>query len=287
MKSLTIKSPAKINLYLHVKKKRKDGFHEIKTVFQRISLHDEITLKSNKSGRISIRCNHPHVPTGPKNLVYQVAQMLKRELDIPKGVHISIKKRIPVAAGLAGGSSNAGTVLLGLNRLWRLNLSKAQLVKYADRIGSDVAFFIHNTPWALGTDRGNKIKRLSIRTKLWQILVVPRVKMLSGRVYGGLNLSLTKGRDNANILIHNLKKRNILGIKCSLKNDLEGVVFRLCPRLAKLQLKLKSFDLEGVMVSGSGPAVFGITDSEEEARTIYRKISKQYSQSFVVCTLLD
>jgi len=289
MNRIILPSPAKLNLFLKVQNKRPDGFHNIVTVFQRINLIDEIHMKSTQDDKIRIVCDHPQVPTGPKNLVYQAARILQEECGIRLGADIRIKKRIPVAAGLAGGSSNGATALLGLNKIWNLNLSRPKMLSCAKKLGSDVAFFLYNTSWALGTERGDCIKKLNIGTKLWHILVVPRLKMYSHEVYGGLKVGhtnmLTKINDNANILIRNLKKDSILEVGQFLANDLETEIIRLCPRLKNLKERLKSFDTKGVMISGSGPCVFGLTETKREAESIKVVLSKRFSQVFAVRTL--
>jgi 4-diphosphocytidyl-2-C-methyl-D-erythritol kinase len=314
MSRIVLQSPAKLNLFLKVQNKRPDGYHNIVTLFQRISLADQISFRTIPDKKIRIICDHPHVPVGSKNLVTKVAQLLQRETRVKQGIEIKIKKNIPVAAGLAGGSSNAATALLGLNETWKLGLSRPKLLHYARKIGSDVAFFLYDTSWAIGTERGDCIKKLKIETKLWQILVVPRIKMYSWEVYGGLksqlarsNLMLerssglklsrshrkneggtnvlTKINDNANILTRNLKKGNVLEVGRLLVNDLESEVIRLCPRLNKLKERLKSLNTNGVMVSGSGPSVFGLTTTEKEAKNIKSILSKRFSQVFVVRTL--
>ena len=191
MHRLTVHSPAKLNLVLDVLGKRPDGFHELRTIFERISLADQITLTRNKSGKIHIRCAHPHVPKGPGNLVFKAAEMLSRDFSVSEGLDIDIIKNIPVAAGLAGGSSNAAAVLSGLNRLWQLGLKMPELAGYASRLGSDVAFFLYDTSYGLGTGRGELIKPLDIRTKLWHVLVTPRVKIYTKDVFTRLKLKLT------------------------------------------------------------------------------------------------
>ena len=348
MSRIVLSSPAKLNLFLKVQNKRPDGYHNIVTVFERIDLADEIDFRSTSDGNIHIVCDHPDVPVGPKNLVYKAAQLLQQELRVDQGVKIKIKKRIPVAAGLAGGSSNAATALLGLNHIWKLNLSKAKLLSYTRKIGSDVAFFLHDSSWALGTERGDRIKKLNINTKLWHILVVPCIKMYSWKVYGSLSFDafpcenngetcsgygeqapnklkkgsapnhklqsthsglasknhslgstlrasqrekrggtnvLTKINDNANILIRNLKKDNVLEVGRLLANDLETEIIRLSPRLEKLKKRLKSLNTKGVMISGSGPSVFGLTMTQTEAELIRSVLSKRFEQVFVVRTL--
>lgn len=314
MSRILLSSPAKLNLFLKVQNKRPDGFHNIVTIFERVNLFDEISFKSLPNKTIRIVCDHPHVPVGPKNLVHKAARLLQDGFNLQQGVEIKIKKRIPVAAGLAGGSGNAATALLGLNHIWKLNLNQAEMLPYARQLGSDVAFFLYDTSWGLGTERGDRIEKLNIKTKLWHILVVPRIKMYSWKVYGGLSfdafapraclsygeqavnnpnkrgapnhkLQLTKKNDNANILIRNLKKGSILEAGRLLSNDLEDVIIRLCPRLEKLKDRLKSLNTQGVMISGSGPAVFGLTATQEDAEVIKNVLLKRFSQVFVIRTL--
>lgn len=310
MRSVRLSSPAKLNLFLKVLNKRPDGFHNIMTVFERIDLQDEICFRLNTSSAIRIHCAHPHVPRGPRNLVYRAAHMLQEDLKIKNGVDVYLKKNIPVAAGLGGGSSNAATTLQGLNRLWKLGLSHAQLLSYARRLGSDVPFFMYDCAWALGTGRGDCIQKLPISRKLWHILVVPCVKLYSGEVYQGLGLRagrqkaseglcghgvpnfpvgstkmLTKISDNATIFIHHLRQADVSQIGRWFVNDLETVVLRLSPTLGNLEQRLKSLNAQGVMVSGSGPCVFAITETQWQAKQIQAILSRRFSRTFVVRTL--
>jgi 4-diphosphocytidyl-2-C-methyl-D-erythritol kinase len=284
MKSLTLKSPAKLNLYLKIVNKRPDGFHNLVTLFERIDLSDTITLTSDPSGRIKVSCDHPHVPTGPKNLVYKVAALLKKDFGVKGGVHIAILNNIPVAAGLAGGSSNAATVLLGLNKLWDLRLNQAKLAEYAAKIGSDVAFFVYDCSWGLGTGRGEIITTLKIDTKLWHVLVVPRVKMLTKRVYGALNLKLTKSGHDVNILTHYLGKSDIPKVGSLLLNDLEQPIGHISPRLLNVKKKLLALKTASVAFSGSGPSLFTVVESKKQADEIKCILERRFSQVFVVRT---
>ncbi|MFA5261881.1 MAG: 4-(cytidine 5'-diphospho)-2-C-methyl-D-erythritol kinase, partial [Candidatus Omnitrophota bacterium] len=188
MKPITLRSPAKLNLSLKVLRKRADGYHDLKTLFERINLCDEITFKATADDTVRIRCSHPHVPCGPKNLIFRTALLLKKKFRVKAGVEVFLEKRIPVAAGLAGGSSNAATALKGLNMLWKLGMPLADMVALAKEVGSDVPFFLHDCSWALGLSRGDEIDKLDLTTKLWHILVVPRIKMYSGEVFANLNL---------------------------------------------------------------------------------------------------
>lgn len=289
MPEIVLRSPAKLNLFLKVLNKREDGYHNIVTLFERINLFDEIHLRSNESGAVHIDCDHRQVPKGPKNLVYKAARLLQKDLGVHQGVEIKIKKRIPVAAGLAGGSSNAASVLLGLNRIWALRLSRPKLLSYACQIGSDVAFFLYDCPWAVGHGRGDIIKEVNIKTKLWHVLITPRITLHSGEVYGGFSKGtytnlLTTRKDNVSILIHNLKKNNIGGAAQRFVNDLEPVVMSVCPSLLQLKEKLKSLNTQGVMISGSGPSLFGLTATKKEAERIKGLLAKRFAQVFVVRT---
>ncbi len=297
MASLTLKSLAKLNLYLKVGNKRPDGYHNLVTLFERIDLCDDIKFTVTNSGRIRLFCSHPQVPIGPKNLIYRTARLLQAELSVSKGVDVHITKRIPVAAGLAGGSSNAAATLIGLNKLWKLKLSREKLAAYGKRIGADVPFFLYDTPWALGTERGDRIEKLKIKPRLWHVLVVPRMKMYTRNVFENLKLPasasanpggrtnvLTKNSDNVNILIRNLRNKKISVVGSLLRNDLEISVFQLCPKLEKIKEYIRRLNTLGVSLSGSGPSIFGLTDSQKQAEYLKSMLGKRYSRVFVVQT---
>lgn len=286
MMRLTLKSPAKLNLVLDVLGKRPDGFHELRTIFERIDLSDTIILTKRTDAKIKVICTHPHVPKSPKNLVVKVAQKLQSDFGIKTGVTIEIKKHIPVAAGLAGGSSNGATVLMGLNRLWDLKLSQKHLLDYAAAIGSDVSFFIYNTPYALGTGRGEQIKVLPIRTKLWHVLVTPKVKMLTRDVFGVGKNSLTSIKDNVNILLPFLRVNKLDQIGPALSNSLEPAILSLRPDFAVLKAKLSNTGAVGVCFSGSGPSVYALARSRQHAAQIKAKFDRRFAQVYVVATLM-
>jgi 4-diphosphocytidyl-2-C-methyl-D-erythritol kinase len=302
--STLLRSYAKLNLFLKVLRKRPDNYHDLETIFERISLHDEIRLTSHsaaikgKAGKIKIVCSHPQVPKGPKNLVYKVAQMLQTRFGVTQGVTIYIKKNIPVAAGLAGGSSNAATTLLGLNKIWKLKLSQQELVNIAAEIGSDVAFFIYNSPWALGEGRGERITPLPIKAKFWHVVVVPRLKMYSKDVFtrlpafrsgrpafrSGRNLELTKTETDANILTLALKEKSPCKVGSLLHNDLEISILSIRPELLRVKNRLRKYSFCGVAFSGSGPACYGLAPTEKIARAVAKDLRRHYARAFAVCT---
>jgi len=284
MYSLRLKSPAKINLCLKVLNKRKDGYHQIKTVFERISLCDEIILRKRSDRKIKIVCNHPGVPRNSANLMYKAADLLRKDFNKDSGLDIRLNKRIPVASGLGGGSSNAASILLGLNRFWHLGLSKRELLGYAGKIGSDVPFFVSGNKFAIGTGRGDKIQNLPHLSPLWHILVVPRKKLSTKEIYSSLNLRLTKNRDDVNMLTCALKKNDLSKLEKYVSNDLEKVASKIFPKLLQIKEKLIELGIKIQSLSGSGPAIFGITDSREEAQRKAKSLRSKGWQVFVVRT---
>lgn len=258
---MIINSPAKLNLYLDVLEKRRDGYHNIRTVFERISLFDKIIIKPNKTGVITIRSDSRGIPTGRLNLVYRAASLLKKDFGVTSGVKIEIRKRIPVGAGLGGGSSNAASTLVGLNKLWNLSLNRLGLVKYAEKIGSDVAFFLYDKPFALGLGRGEVIEPLNnFKRKFWHILIIPNVKVSTKEIYRSLDRQGKRNSGNRHILTEHLKDFDSL----IFFNRLEEITFRKYPKVKEIRDKLQELKVKNVLMSGSGSAVFGIVDSRKE-----------------------
>ena len=287
---LVIKSFAKLNLYLQVLSKRKDNFHNLNTLFGRIDLADTIILKEREGNSIKIKCNSQQVPEDKTNLCWQAAALLKKEFKLKAGLEIEIKKRIPVGAGLGGGSSNAASVLLGLNRYWKLNLPKTKLLNLAAKLGSDVPFFICDTKFALGSNRGDKIKPLASlqQLRLWFILVYPKIKVSTPLIYQKFDCfsRLTTPRHNVKILTSELSKKGFRIKQEYLFNSLEPVTSGLYPVVNQVKNALYAMGLEKVIMSGSGPAVFAICSSLKQAQVMSRKLRKKYKswQIFVSST---
>ena len=260
MKTLKVVSPAKLNLYLEVLNKRPDGYHNLHTLFERIDLADEIIFEDAGKDIITIRSDSREIPCNKDNLAYKAACLLKQELSLHKGVGIYIKKRIPVGAGLGGGSSNAASVLLGLNQLWKLGLSRKRLFEYAAKLGSDVAFFIARVSFAWGSSRGEKIKPAHCKRKLWHILLVPKVKVSTKEIYEKLDRFGWKNSPTIEISTATIPK--------ILFNRLEETTFRYYPKVKQLKEALAAKGLKKVLMSGSGGSVFAIVASRKEGLTI-------------------
>jgi 4-diphosphocytidyl-2-C-methyl-D-erythritol kinase len=274
-----LKSYAKVNLYLRVLNKRKDNFHNLNTVFERIDLYDKIVLRSRRDNAIRIFCKNPDVPADSSNLCFRAARSLQEKSKVNKGVDIKIIKNIPVGAGLGGGSGNAAAVLVGLNKLWKLDLSRKRLTQLGSQIGSDIAFFIYDTSFAKGFGRGEKIKPLPRlkKIRLWHILVVPKIHVSTPLIYRKWDesIGLTAPRDGVKILLPALYKHDLSRIGERLFNSLEAITIRFYPEVKKVKESLAESGLKTILMSGSGPAVFGITTSRKEAVLLCRKFAKE------------
>ena len=275
---MVIQSYAKVNLFLKVLNKRPDNYHNIESLFERINLCDKITIKNRQDNLIKITCDHPGVPVNGSNLCFKAAKLLQDEFGIEKGLDIGISKRIPVGAGLGGGSSNAASVLTGLNKLWKLNLSKAKLVKLASNLGSDVAFFVYDAHFAVANGRGEKIRVLDKlnKVRLWHILIVPKIHVSTPLIYSKFDQfsGLTKTASNVKILTSILVRSHLISNPGLLFNSLEQVTLKLYPEVRRVKKTLKAFGLENVLMSGSGGAVFGIVSSGEKAAALVKRIKR-------------
>ena len=262
---LKFKTPAKVNLGLHVHGKREDGFHELETIFQMVSLFDDVELELLSSG-IKLECDMLGIPTDDTNLACKAALLLRKSYQVEgKGVSIRLKKKIPFGAGLGGGSGNAAGVLMGLNRLWDLNIDREKLFTLAAELGSDVPFFL-TSPCALGKGRGERLTVLESCSKFQVLLVFPGFPIATSWVYQNLRLKLTKRPNNISILRKNLSLSNITSLGSQLYNDLESVVIQKFPEVKVVKDELWAWGALGVLLSGSGSTVFGIFDDPEKAQ---------------------
>jgi 4-diphosphocytidyl-2-C-methyl-D-erythritol kinase len=277
---LLVKAPAKINLSLDVLHKRPDGFHEVEMVMTTIDLADRIELTNLTDDTIKILSHNRFVPDDGRNLAYQAAQLLKDRLGIKKGVAISIDKVIPVAAGLAGGSSDAAATLKGLNRLWGLGLSLDELAELGSEIGSDVSFCVYGGT-ALATGRGEKIEHLPAPPNCWVILAKPTIGVSTADVYKNLNLSKIQ-HPNTEAMIAALNRGSYGGICSNLGNVLESVTLDMYPEVAQIKDQMERFGADAVLMSGSGPTVYGLVQYESRLHRIYNGLRGFCDQVFAV-----
>ncbi len=274
------KAPAKINLTLDVLHKRPDGFHEVEMIMTTVDLADRIWLRPAASGNIIIKASERFVPNDRKNLAYQAAELLQQRYGIQKGVEITLEKSIPVAAGLAGGSSDAAATLRGLNRLWNLGLSADKLAELGAIIGSDVSFCVHGGT-ALATGRGEKIQSLPAPPNCWVILAKPPISVSTADIYGNLRLTKADHPDTASMM-NALRQGDYDKMCASVGNILEAVTMSIHPQVAVLKEQMKKFGADAVLMSGSGPTVFGLVKHESRVPRIYNGLKGFCSEVYAV-----
>lgn len=284
MKQINLKSRAKINLSLDVVGKRPDGYHEVEMIMQQINLYDNISISERDDNEIKIFTNCEYIPTNPSNIAYKAADNLRKTLSIYKGVNIYIDKRIPVAAGLAGGSANAAAVLKGLNKLWDLKLSQKELMDIGINIGADVPFCILGGT-ALAQGIGEKLTPIKSNIKnTWIVLAKPPISVSTGEVYRQLDLSKIINKPNTARLVDSIEKGNIYGISDSMRNVLETVTEAKHPIISEIKRKMMEYNCLVSMMSGSGPTVFGICKNYEKAKSAYEHLSLFYKQTYMIQT---
>lgn len=257
---LYVKAPAKINLTLDVLYKRSDGYHEVEMIMTTIDLADRVGLMSRHDGQIEIHSSNHFIPDDQRNLAYQAAKLLQDTYHIQEGVSITIDKEIPIAAGLAGGSSDAAATLKGLNTLWNLDLSINQLAELGAKIGSDVPFCVYGGT-AIARGRGERIEHIAAPPSCWVVLAKPTIGVSTAAVYGGLNLEVVE-HPNTGQMVEAIKKDDYELMCSTVGNVLETVTLQLHPEVAVIKEQMKRFGADAVLMSGSGPTVFGLVQNE-------------------------
>ncbi len=284
-------APAKLNLYLDVLGQRSDGYHELETLFERIDLADEITLTPQVDG-VTVTCDDPTLDCGVGNLATKAAELLRRTCGVSQGVAIHLAKWIPIASGLGGGSSDAATVLLGLSRLWSLALPVESLRELACQLGSDVPFFLEETAFAVGRGRGDACEPLAGPLPvLWHVLVVANAQLSTKEIYEGVvknhqahppTTPLTASPASLTMCLHALRNGSLGELAKGLSNALEPEAIRRCPVIKDVQTCLRTSGCLGVMVSGSGPAVFGLCHDAAQARTVAQQVRQHGAPQWLV-----
>ncbi len=284
MRRTKVNSPAKVNLYLEIKKKRRDGYHEIETLFQRVNLQDTILIEETNQTDIQITCKHPAVPNDASNLAYKAVELLFHETGAKIGLKIHIDKVIPVAAGLGGGSSNAAAVMKGVNKMCSLGVNQAKLLKMGIKLGADVPFFLLDESCALGCGIGEVLMPVKNVPTYWYVIIYPKIHISSKWAYEHFKLSLTKKKPGATIMIHVLKSANLEEIAPILYNDLASVVGASYKEVQNAEKALRSAGVEAVLLSGSGPCVFGICQTKGEAEAVKERASRMLGDmSIFIC----
>jgi len=267
MKELHLNAYAKVNLSLDVGPERSDGYHEIESVMHTISLHDSITLREAGSGTEVVVNDGANVPTDHRNLVARTAEMLREMFTVTRPVQIELTKRIPVAAGLGGGSSDAAVTLLGLVQMWKLRLDGRELLALATKLGADVPFFLEGGG-AVARGKGERLTYLPPLPTTWIVLARPRVEVSTAWAYRQLPSGGVSPRPNTASMIEAVKQEDVREVGRLMHNVFEDVVAQTHPLIKDLKTRILRGESYGASMSGTGPAVFGLMANEAAARKV-------------------
>jgi 4-diphosphocytidyl-2-C-methyl-D-erythritol kinase len=272
--TLKLPSFAKINRTLRILGKRSDGFHEIESILQTVSLQDELTFTRRIDQEIVLTCDSPAIPTDSSNLIVRAASVLKELARAPYGTSIHLTKRIPAQGGLGGGSSNAAVALLALNYLWELGLDNIQLEALGERLGSDVPFFFTGGA-ARATGTGTQISTLPDSSQCFLIIITPNARVSTASAYQALKAPSLTTKGSVSILSSSFADPTFSDCdQWALYNDFEGVIFEIEPEIQRAKLALLEAGAQGGLLSGSGSSVFGTFESKaarEEGLTVLRR----------------
>jgi 4-diphosphocytidyl-2-C-methyl-D-erythritol kinase len=264
-RDVVVWAPAKVNLHLEILGRRPDGYHELETLMVAVSLCDTLVLQDDPSGHLGLECQRPEIPAGPDNLVLKAAALLQKTTGCQRGARVRLVKRIPMAAGLAGGSTDAAAALAGLNRLWELGLHDTELEKLASQLGSDVSFFFH-TPAAWCTGRGEIVASTPMARKLWLVLVCPPFGLATAQVYGRVHVPAAPCSGAA--IRKALASGDVEAIGRLLHNRLQEAATIVKPEIADYQRCLETLRPAGARMSGSGSTLFALGCNRKDAMRI-------------------
>lgn len=265
MDEITLKALAKINLGLDVIRRREDGYHEVRMVMQTIHLYDRLDIARSHEPGIRIQSNLNFLPVNENNLVYKAGKLLMDEFGITDGVDVKLTKRIPVAAGMAGGSTDAASMLYGMNQIFDLGLSRKALMERGVQIGADVPYCLMRGT-ALAQGIGEKLSQLPPMVKCPVLIAKPAVSVSTRFVYQNLKLDEHTKHPDIDALIGAIKRKDFTGICGKMGNVLESVTIPNYPVIAEIKEKMMEAGAAHAMMSGSGPTVFGLFEDEETAQ---------------------
>ena len=272
---ISLKALAKINLGLDVVRRREDGYHEVRMIMQTIQLYDRLDIKRTQEPGIQIQTNLSFLPVNENNLIYKAAKLLMDEFSITDGVSVKLDKRIPVAAGMAGGSTDAAAMLIGVNRLFSLGLTKRQLMERGVQIGADVPYCIMRGT-ALAEGIGEALSPLPPMVKCPVLIAKPSISVSTKFVYQNLKLDDTTIHPDIDRLIDDIKAKNLHDIAAHMGNVLETVTIPNYPVIDEIKKHMLSNGAVGAMMSGSGPTVLGLFDDEDTAKKAYKAMRSSH-----------
>ena len=263
---MRLRALAKINLGLDVIRKREDGYHEVRMIMQTIQMYDVLDIHKTDIPGISLTTNLPYIPVDEGNLAYRASKLLMNEFQIEEGLCMHLKKSIPVAAGMAGGSSDAAAALIGVNRIFHLGLSERQLMERAVKIGADVPYCIMRGT-ALAEGIGEKLTPIAQVPQCWVLIGKPGVSVSTKMAYGNLNLSAIERRPDIDGMIRDIESGDLYAMAGKMENVFEPGIIRQYPVIQAIKELMEKHGALKAMMSGSGPTVFGIFDDEAKIKT--------------------
>ena len=268
MDSIRLKARAKINLGLDVLGKREDGYHEVRMVMQTIGIYDRLILTKIPEEEIRITSNLAFLPVNENNLIYKAIKLLKDEYHFPGGISVDLNKFIPVAAGMAGGSTDAASTMFGVNRLFGLNLSMGKMMELGVRLGADVPYCVMRGT-ALAEGIGEKLTRITPVPHMWILIAKPQINVSTRLVYEQLDMGGIQKHPDIDGIIRAIEAQDVVRIAQSMGNVLENVTVPLYPVIETIKQDMLSHGAINAMMSGSGPTVFGLFPNEKEIRRAY------------------
>jgi len=287
MRNIVLEAGAKVNLTLDVINKREDGYHNVIMVMQQIELCDYVHLTScMDENNIKIECSHSDVPTGEENIVYRAAELIKNTFGINKGIIIKIDKNIPVAAGLAGGSTDGAAVITGLNKLWNLNMDTGRMMALGTKLGADVPFCIMGGT-ALAEGTGEILTPVRASTELDLLLVKPDIMVSTAWAYGNLNPEAINIKPDSDKIIKALKKGDKYKVAAELSNVFETVTAQQYPEIKHIKKTMLDTGALGAVMTGTGPAVVGIYKNRGEAEAAAQDFRSKYAEVIVTRTVMS
>lgn len=273
MKEISVKALAKINLGLDVVRRREDGYHEVRMVMQTIHLFDRLEMRKTGTGKITMTTNLSFLPTNENNLVYKAARLLMDEFQIKDGIDVKLHKHIPVAAGMAGGSTDAAAVLYGMNRMFDLGLSREELMQRGVKLGADVPYCVMRGT-ALAEGIGEKLTALPPMVKCPVLIAKPPISVSTKFVYENLKLNDKTVHPDIDRLVEDIKAKDLAAIAADMGNVLETVTIPNYPVIAEIKEHMMAHGAVNSMMSGSGPTVFGLFDNEDTAAAAYEAMQE-------------
>ncbi|WP_019006076.1 4-(cytidine 5'-diphospho)-2-C-methyl-D-erythritol kinase [Cohnella laeviribosi] len=275
------KAPAKINLLLDVLRKREDGYHEVEMIMTMVDLADRLEMSELPRDQIVLSSYAGFIPLDEKNLAFQAARLLKERYNVRRGVYIHLDKHIPVAAGLAGGSSDAAATLRGLNRLWDLGLTLSELEQLGAELGSDVPFCIRGGT-AIARGRGEILETIPNPPQCWVVLAKPPINVSTADVYGRLKASELKEHPSVSGMLDAIARKSFRDVCSQLGNVLETVTLDRYPEVRQIKNVMEKLGADGVLMSGSGPTVFGLVAKESKVARLYNGLRGFCKEVYVV-----